>query len=98
MDEVPEVRPSVQLLSQCNRSLDGLRKTPVALDVVEIDGLFDPGDVEIRKPPGGLDRLGQAPSAVRVGHEADIRTKGPAHLLHAPQVFTRAPAADLPLD
>src|SRR5580698_5797714 len=69
MDKIPEVRAGVQLLSQSDGSLNGLGEAAVPLDVVEIDGLFNPGDVEIRKPPGGLDGLGQTPSAVGVGHD-----------------------------
>ena len=74
MDEIAELFGGVELLSKRDGGADGLGQAAVSFDIIEIDGLFNPSDIEIRKATNnrlGLQDAMRGVLAAGGNHEQD---------------------------
>jgi hypothetical protein len=72
VDEVVELRGHVKLLAESGGGSDGFYQVAMAFDIVELDGLLDPDNIEVDETTGGLDGLRKGLAAIGGGHDADI--------------------------
>ena len=76
-----------------------LRREPrVALDVIGIERLLDPDEIELLERPADAFGSGPVPLLVGVDHQRHAAVDGLAHRLHPLQVEHRVGLADLDLE